>query len=111
MIEKKDIYERLNRIIRLKATGNPKELAEKFNVSESTIYRLINEMKDIGCPIQYDKINQTYYYSEKGNLIINIEFEALENEESKNIIGGSNSFFKLSNFDNKRTYLCKEKNH
>ncbi|MDN5201833.1 HTH domain-containing protein [Fulvivirgaceae bacterium BMA10] len=38
-------FKRLEKLIRLKATGSPKELAKKFEVSERTIYRLIESIE------------------------------------------------------------------
>ncbi len=38
---------RLDQLIRLKATGTPKELAKKIGVSESALYEYINEMKEM----------------------------------------------------------------
>lgn len=55
-------------LIRSKSTGKPKEFAEKLNVSERSLYDVIQLMKDLGAPILYCKQKKTYYYTEEGNL-------------------------------------------
>ena len=60
--EQFQLLTRLDQLIRLKATGTPAMLAQRFEVSERTIYYLITRMKDIGAPVQYCKERQCYYY-------------------------------------------------
>lgn len=62
--------ERIDRLVRMKATGTPKELAERLNISESTLYETLQLMKEKDCPLIYDKLKQTYHYDEDGRLDI-----------------------------------------
>lgn len=55
---------RLDQLIRLKATGTPAMLAQRFNVSERTVYYLIVRLKDLGAPVEYCRERESYYYSE-----------------------------------------------
>ncbi|MBY0476978.1 MAG: hypothetical protein K2Q24_04985 [Chitinophagaceae bacterium] len=59
---------RLNDLIKIKATGTPKQLARKINTSERTLYDLLKTMKKYGAPVKYDRFKQTYYYSEYGTF-------------------------------------------
>ena len=59
------LIERLDSLIRKKATGTPKELAEKIGISERQLYNIINEMKSMGAPIIFCTINRTYTYRER----------------------------------------------
>jgi predicted DNA-binding transcriptional regulator YafY len=63
---------RIDEIIASKSSGPPARLAEKLEVSESTLYEFIAVMKELGAPIQFDKFNQRYYYEEEGRF--NISF-------------------------------------
>jgi predicted DNA-binding transcriptional regulator YafY len=45
--------EYLDHLIRTKATGTPKNFAERLHLSERQLYRLIEELKDLGLPIYY----------------------------------------------------------
>jgi predicted DNA-binding transcriptional regulator YafY len=62
--------ERIDQLIRLESTGNPKQLVERLNVSERTVYRMINTLKDIGCPVYYNRYRSSYCYRFKGKIII-----------------------------------------
>lgn len=60
--------ERIDRLVRFKATGTPRELASKLGVSESTLYETLQLMKEKECPLIYDKIKRTYLYEKEGRL-------------------------------------------
>ena len=54
--------ERLHQLIRLQITGNADELAEKMQVSRRTVFRLIEIFRDIGCPVYFNSIKNSYCY-------------------------------------------------
>ncbi|KYG83566.1 hypothetical protein [Roseivirga echinicomitans] len=54
--------ERLHNLIRLKATGTPKECAEKLEISERQLYRLLDLMKELGAPVYYEVYYRAYCY-------------------------------------------------
>jgi predicted DNA-binding transcriptional regulator YafY len=61
-------YKRLKYIdllISRSATGTPKNLAQKLNISEITVYRYIREMKELGAPIKYCRSCNSYKYTEE----------------------------------------------
>ena len=43
-----------------KRTGSPKQLAEKLQVSERTIQRMIQQLRDAGFPVTYNRFRFTY---------------------------------------------------
>jgi predicted DNA-binding transcriptional regulator YafY len=55
--------ERLDDLIRKKATGTPLELAQKMALSERTIYHLIEELREYGASIVYNKFRGSYEYT------------------------------------------------
>lgn len=57
--------QRMDQLIRHKATGTPKELAVKLELSERSLYELLSQMKDLGAPIAYCKSSRSYVYSRK----------------------------------------------
>ena len=60
---------RTDQLIRLKATGTPKDLASRLDVSERSVYNTIAYMKKyFNCPIAYSRARQTYYYTKKGEM-------------------------------------------
>ena len=57
----------IDRLIRKKNTGTPKELAQKVGVSERALYESIGHLKDhFNCPIAYCREQESYYYTEDG---------------------------------------------
>jgi predicted DNA-binding transcriptional regulator YafY len=49
-------------LIKQKNTGTPIEVAEKFHISRSQIYNIIDELKDYGAAVKYSRKYQTFYY-------------------------------------------------
>lgn len=67
--------ERIDQLIRHKSTGSPKQLAQKLNVSERLIYRIISYMREMGAPISYCSHNQSYIYTSE--VMFDIGFKPL----------------------------------
>ncbi|WP_173074120.1 HTH domain-containing protein [Tenuifilum thalassicum] len=88
IIEIKNELERIDRLIRLKATGSPKELADKLGVSERHVYRIINQLKEIDCPIYFDKDRCSYCYRDEGKLIFKYSTNELDNSIKDKTKGG-----------------------
>lgn len=61
--------ERMDALIRRKSTGTPKEIAAKLNLSERSLFELINQMKELGAPIVYCKSRQSYIYKEEVRFV------------------------------------------
>lgn len=53
---------RMHEMIRYKRTGTPEQFATKMGISQSMLYYLIKELKDLGAPIVYCKARQSYRY-------------------------------------------------
>ena len=67
------LLQRIDHLIRTRATGTPDQLADRLNISERHVYRLVGKLRDQGLPIGYDKFKCTYYYSEPVALRFDIE--------------------------------------
>lgn len=75
------IIERVKQIdflIRQKATGNAKEFARKLNISRSMLMLNLQELRDMGIKIKYDKKIRSYKYSD--NSIMMIKFAIITNQ-------------------------------
>lgn len=98
----RDYIERIKRIdqlIRMQATGTPKELAKKLNISKSTVHEYINLMKELDAKIEYCKEVKSYVYCPNGKLIIEWKVKELSENQKNNINGGyfqKKSFFFMS---------------
>ncbi|MEM9546159.1 MAG: hypothetical protein AAGA77_09300 [Bacteroidota bacterium] len=60
--EKIKVIERIDQLIKLKATGSARDLAAKTNLSKSTVYEILELMKLMGAEIQYCTSKRSYYY-------------------------------------------------
>lgn len=79
---------RINTLVKLRATGNPRELACKLGISERSVYEYIHDMKELGAPIAFSYSHNSYIYYEDGELLIGFSDEALSEEEETIINGG-----------------------
>lgn len=72
--------ERIDTLIRLRATGTPDDMADKLGISRATWFRWLEQLtEDLGLPIAYDEYRGTYYYSKRGVFMIKF-IEDPENE-------------------------------
>jgi predicted DNA-binding transcriptional regulator YafY len=58
----------IDRLIRVKGTGSPKQLAARLHISESLLYEYLSFMKEQGAPIAYCKDRRSYYYETQGGF-------------------------------------------
>lgn len=92
LIDKLKLIERVDQLVRLSATGSPKDFARRLKLSESGLYRLIDLMKQLGAPIYYSNYKASYCYE------FNVDF-AIGFTADRGILGGVNIFMLLSNFE------------
>jgi hypothetical protein len=100
------LLQRIDHLIRTRATGSPKRLAGLLNISECSVYRLIENLREHGFPVAYDKTTRTYYYT--AEVRWNVEF-LVGGEKLLAIKGGENIFQKnaqLSISDRMLPELC-----
>ena len=69
-MEKLRVIERVDGLIRRKATGTADELAARLGVSRSTVFELFNCMKDMGAEIEYNETKKSYCYRVDKQLLI-----------------------------------------
>ena len=83
-----ELLERLDQLIRLKATGRPKQLAERLRVSEATVFRTIETMKEMNAPICYDIGRESYIYTETTRFRFGFYLEDLDENTERSFSGG-----------------------
>lgn len=92
LLESLERIDRIDNLIRRKATGSPKSLAQKLEVSERSIHRLIEMMKNMGAPIYYCISRQCYCYEEKVEFRFGFYLSGSQPEE---LFGGMGDSFEL----------------
>lgn len=65
LLESLALIQRIDHLIQLKATGSPNCLANRLSVSESSVHRLLRMMKEMGAPICYSSVRQSYFYEKE----------------------------------------------
>ena len=68
----------IDRLIQIKGTGTPRQLAGRLGISERTLYETLSMMKEKGAPIQYCKTRQSYYYEERGTFSLKFIRESFD---------------------------------
>jgi predicted DNA-binding transcriptional regulator YafY len=56
--------------IRREITGNARELAEKLEITERSVYNYLSLMKSMGAPIVFSISRQSYVYEDDGQFLI-----------------------------------------
>jgi len=69
-LEKTILLKRVDQLIRMKATGNARDLAQKLGVGKSTAYEIIDLMKVMGAEIEYDNRKKSFCYNSEKILAI-----------------------------------------
>lgn len=86
-LEKVQLIERLDQLIRMKGTGTARDLADRLNVSHTTVYEILECMKSMGAEIKYCRDRRSFYYLE--DKILSIGFV-----NKRQIRGGQQFFYK-----------------
>jgi len=67
-VEQLRMIQRLDALIRRKSTGSPKQLAGRLNVSRASLYRYLNELRNLGAHVEYCSNRGSYFYNEPFEL-------------------------------------------
>lgn len=78
----------LNKLLKDRSTGTPKQLAKRLGLSVSRLYVIMDDLKTKGVPISYCRQTQSYYYSKPFEIKLKADLVFLNQEEEKNIGGG-----------------------
>lgn len=73
MISYFERIKRMNDLIVIGKTGNPREFAAKMDMSDRSIYEYLKVMKAMGAPIFYNKGRRSYVYSASGSFKVGFE--------------------------------------
>jgi len=74
-------FEWLDQLIRQEKTGNPPALARRIGVSVRQLYYLIDELRDLGLPVDYCRTRKTFYYRSRCRLVFILKVEHVSGKE------------------------------
>lgn len=89
-LERLELLDRMDGLIRRKATGTADDLAQKLGVSRRSVFDMLTTMKAMDAQISFCNNRKSYYYEESCELMIGFVTK-------DKIKGGKNIYF--SNFD------------
>lgn len=78
----------MNKLIREQRTGSPEDLAERLGVSRAKLYLILEELRDQGLSIRFNKKTNTFEYESCRGINLNFSFHILGEDEEKIINGG-----------------------
>jgi predicted DNA-binding transcriptional regulator YafY len=86
----KQLYriQQIDQLIRQKRTGSADELANKLKISRRQVYNWLEELKDIGLEIKYNRTIKSFVYLKSYKVDITFDVKELTNDELKNIKAG-----------------------
>lgn len=69
-LQKIQVIERVDNLIKLKSTGTADDLSRRLCVSRRSVYNILELIRSMGAPIEYCQIRRTYYYSYQCNFVL-----------------------------------------
>jgi len=80
---------RVDKHIKHKTTGDPEEFSTKLDISKRQLFRIIEELKDYGAPIEYNRTLKTFYYKDEDfEMKVNFTIQFITEQDEKEIYGG-----------------------
>jgi hypothetical protein len=90
LLNKLELLQRLDGMIKRKGTGRPSELANKLQTSERNVYKLISLLKEMGGPIYFDTFRDSYCYYED----VSFQVGFIQSPQATAAVRGGFSFIK-----------------
>lgn len=81
LVNKVFVLVQIHSHIEHKRTGSPEAFARKLNISKRSLFRILEELKDMGAQITYNKGKQTYQYMNDAKISVFLKFYSDKNEE------------------------------
>ncbi|MFT7035989.1 MAG: hypothetical protein ACJA2S_004515 [Cyclobacteriaceae bacterium] len=81
---------RINDLIKRKATGSPEQFAKKLDLSESRLYEVLREFRQLGLMIKFSHLSNSYYYEDDVEIEVSVKGRLLDNKDMENMNGGMN---------------------
>lgn len=89
LLNKLEMIERIDGLVRRKSTGTPKHLASRLNISERCLFKTLKLMKEMGAPLYYCIARETYVYEYEVSYTIG--FQRSSSALNK-VVGGMRNF-------------------
>ena len=91
ILEQLERLKYIHQLIENEQTGTPDDFAEKLHIGKRHLFRMLDELRLLGLPIEYNATLKTYYYSRTCSFSIDFNLEVLSEQEMLDISGGTMS--------------------
>jgi predicted DNA-binding transcriptional regulator YafY len=81
LFETIDRIHRIHKLIQREATGTPDEFAGRFHLKRRQLYNILEEFKDYGANIRYNRYKSTFYYANNFEVLVKINVNPLSSDE------------------------------
>lgn len=88
LFETIDRLHRMHQLIQREATGTPEEFAGRFNIKRRQLYNILEEFKDYGACIRYNRVKNSFYYENNFEVYVKIEAQPLSEKEIYTTLAG-----------------------
>ena len=92
-----DRLNRMHQLIKREGTGTPDEFAERFNIKRRQLYNILDEFKDYGAEIKYNRVKNSFYYENEFEVSVKISQTPLSENERISIYAGSYGVYESIN--------------
>ena len=79
---------KLDALIQQSKTGAPDEFADRLGLSRSQLYNILEELKDLGAPIEYNRSLRSFYYRESFQIVTVAYVQFITPQGAERIYGG-----------------------
>jgi hypothetical protein len=107
LLQQIELIERVDQLIRLRATGPPPILAHRLSISEASLYRLIETLREMGAPIEFSFSSQSYVYTNEVNFMCGFFLKELSYKEIQTVNGGFQNLSFLLDFNKNNSLTLK----
>ena len=89
LFEEINRIQQIDRLIRISNTGTAGEFARKLGISRRQIYNIIENLKDMGLEIEYNRQIRSFVYAKPYEIRILFEIVELSEHETREINAGT----------------------
>ena len=68
---------KLHLLIKNECTGSPKLIAKQMQISNRTVHRLLEKLRDYGAEICFDRKRNTYHYCDVFDLKVSVKVKII----------------------------------
>ncbi len=88
-IKQLELLKEAHKFIKKGKTGSPRQLSQKLYISQRQLFTILEFLKEIGAPLNYDKSSKSYYYKGPFDLLVNVSVQVIEDDKIRTVLGGN----------------------